>query len=248
MMESFDSGSSNRPRLDPIRHGAAVFIGEVLGITEAPDYLASDLSPIKHDANATIFTIQLDSSVGPAAFMVYAYILDERGGDGRTGKELFDMGLATLQRAEDRSTPGPRAVAHAETGDFGYILATTPGTYRALAGEPAAADRIGAAPEEPIALEESTRVRSELAQELLGTLRAANAQASAWLTAVQQASEFDIPDEEGIDDLLDFTEDETELALYLLDDESIGNLLRALNLLVATAHQHTANALGNEHI
>jgi len=248
MTESFDTGSTNRPHRDPIRHGAALFIGEVLGITESPDYLASDLSPIKRDANASIFTIQLDSSVGPAAFMVYAYLLDERGGDGRTGKELFDMGLATLQQAGARSTPGPRAVAHAETDDYGFILATTPGTYRALAGETPGSDRNEAAATEVFTVEESSSVRGELAQELLTTLRAANAQASEWLSAVLHASQSDFTDGEGIGDLLQFTEDETELALYLLDDESIGNLLRALSLLVATAHQHTANALDNEQI
>jgi len=246
MTESYGAGSRNSPHQDPIRHGAAVFIGEVLGITDSPDYLASDLSPIKRDANASIYTIHLDSSVGPAAFMVYAYVLEERGGDGRTGKENFDLGLATLQKAAERSTPGPRSVAHAETGDFGFILATTPGTYRALSGESEASDAPGSAPEEFIGREESDRIRGELAQELLRTLRAANAHASDWLSAVQIASQSDIPDEGGIDDLLEFTEDETELALYLLDDQSIGNLLRALNLLVATAQQHTAKALENE--
>ncbi|MGI8964365.1 MAG: hypothetical protein ACR2GI_07670 [Thermomicrobiales bacterium] len=246
MTESYGAGIRNSSPQDPIRHGAAVFIGEVLGITDSPDYLASDLSPIKRDANASIYTIQLDSSVGPAAFMVYAYVLDERGGDGRTGKENFDLGLATLQKAAERSTPGPRSVAHTETGDFGFILATTPGTYRALAGESEASDPPGSAPEEFIGREESDRIRGELAQELLRTLRTANAHASEWLSAVRIASQSDIPDEGGIDDLLEFTEDETELALYLLDDQSIGNLLRALSLLVATAQQHTAKALENE--
>lgn len=246
MTESFDTGSRDLPDQGAIRRGAALFIGEVLGITESPDYLASDLSSIKRDANASIYTIQLDSSVGPAAFMVYAYLWDVRGGDGRTGRELFEIGLATLQKAAERSTPGPRAVAHAETDDFGFILATTPGTYRALAGEPEAADRIEEAPENFVALEESNRIRGELALALLETLRTANGQASAWLSAVQVASRADLPDDEGMDELLVFTEDETELALYLLDDQSIGNLLRALNLLVATAQQHTDNALDNE--
>jgi hypothetical protein len=36
------------------------------------------------------------------------------------------------------------------------------------------------------------------------------------------------------------------LALFLLDDSSIGDLLRALNMLVATAQQRTADALGYE--
>jgi len=246
MTESFETGQSNSARHDPIRHGAAMFLGQVLGITESPDYLANDLSPIKRDANASIYTIQLDSSVGPAAFLVYAYVLDERGGDGRTGRELFDTGLATLQQAAQRSTPGPRAVAHATADPFGFILATTPGTYRALSGGPDVTDQIEASPADLMAIEDSARIRSELAHKLLNTLRSANVLATEWLTAVQIASQTEISNEEEIDDLLEFTEDETELALYLLDDESIGNLLRALSLLVATAQERTSQALENE--
>jgi hypothetical protein len=247
MTDSFDSEKVNGGEQDSIQHGAAVFLGQVLGIKDSPDYLAGDLSPIKRDANASIYTIQLDSSVGPAAFLVYAYILDQRGGDGRTGKELFDTGLVTLQQAAQHSTPGPRAVAHAETGEFGFILATTPGTFRALTGDPEIGDRLEAASADLIAIEDSARIRSDVAQELLQSLRSANSQATEWLAAVQAASQSEITGEEGIDDFLDFTEAETELALYLLDDDSIGNLLRALNLLVATAQQKTSNALDHDH-
>lgn len=248
MTESFETGQSSGAQHDPIRHGAAMFLGQVLGITESPNYLASDLSPIKRDANASIYTIQLDSSVGPAAFLVYAYVLDERGGDGRTGQELFDTGLATLQQAAQRSTPGPRAVAHATADPFGFILATTPGTYRALSGGPEAASPVEPPPGDPVAIEESNRIRGDLAHKLLNNLRSANVLATEWLAAVQIASQTDFPEDEGIDNLLEFTEDETELALYLLDDESIGNLLRALSLFVATAQERTANALDNERL
>jgi len=236
------SGGANQ---DPLRQGAAVFLGQVLGIADAPDYLAADLSPIKRDANASIYTIQLDSSVGPAAFLVYAYVLDQRGGDGRTGQQLFDTGLQTLQQAAQRETPGPRAVAHAATDAFGYILATTPGTYRALTGDPGVGESLEATQSDLVAIEDNARVRSDMAQQLLHTLRQANDQASAWLSAVQVASQSTGTPEE-FDDLLQFTEDETELALYLLDDDSIGNLLRALNLLVATAQEQAAASLDYE--
>lgn len=245
MTDSFDNEHVNTTN-DPIRQGAALFLGQVLGITESTDFLAGDLSPIKRDANASIFTIQLDSSVGPAAFLVYAYVLHDRGGDGRTGKELFDTGLETLQQAAQNATPGPRAVAHAETDTFGFILATTPGTFRALTGDPDVSNRFEATTSDLIPVEDAARLRSDLAQELLQTLKTANEQATEWLGAVQLASQSALPGEQQPDDLLEFTEDETELALYLLDDESIGNLLRALNLLVATAQQQTASAIGNE--
>lgn len=238
MTEPIDTGQPSELAHDPVLHGAAVFLGQVLGIAETPDYLAADLSPIKRDANASIFTIQLDSSVGPAAFLVYAYVLEQRGGDGRTGKELFDAGLATLQQAAQRDAPGPRAVAHAETDMLGYILATTPGTYRALTGEP---EPGGAVDEAAVAA--SAEVRSGIAQDLLRALRDANQHATDWLAAIQAAGQADLEDNDSLDGLLAFTEDETELALYLLDDESIGNLLRAPNLLVASAQQQASQGL-----
>lgn len=243
MTERNDSGHPTGVPRDPVLDGAASFLGQVLGISEPPDYLASDLSPIKRDANASIFTIQLDSSVGPAAFLVYAYVLGERGGDGRTGKELFDAGLRTLQQAAQNAAPGPRAVAHAETDELGFILATTPGTYRALTGEADVAGLDNEDAPEADEVEASESRRSDLAMELLRALRDANRQATDWLAAIQSSSESEFDDDEGFDELLTFTEEETELALYLLDNESIGNLLRALNLLVASAQQQAAQGL-----
>lgn len=245
MTEPIDTGPPLDSARDPVLQGAATFLGQVLGIAESPDYLEADLSPIKRDANASIFTIQLDSSVGPAAFLVYAYALRQRGGDGRTGKELFDAGLTTLQQAAQRAAPGPRAVAHAETEALGFILATTPGTYRALTGDPEVNTTIEATAADLAAMEESARFRSEVAQDLLESLRSANQHATDWLAAIQVAgqSDADTEGDDAIDDLFLFTEEETELALYLLDDDSIGNLLRALNLLVASAQQQAAQGL-----
>jgi hypothetical protein len=219
---------------------AASFLGQVLGLDEPPGDLASDLSPIKRDANAAIYTIQLESSVGPAAFLVYAYVLDVRGGDGRSGRESFDIGLETLQLAAQNDSPGPRAVAHAETDDYGFILATTPGTYRALVGETPRDLDLVAKPSDFMPTAELLRLRSERAEDLLRLLRETNAVATEWMSAIEGSSRSDA--DEGIA----FTEYETELALFLLDDESIGALLRALNLLVATAQQQAASAMGDQ--
>lgn len=225
-----------------LRQGAAAFLGQVLGLGDQPDHLAADLSPIKRDSNASIFTIQLESSVGPAAFLVYAYQLRERGGDGHTGKELFDSGLETLQQAVRNASPGPRAVAHAESDDFGYILATTPGTYRALTE----GQETGAAPQaDLVTAAESLRVRGEAAHELLRSLKMANAQATDWLAAVN-ASDRSGGAASLEDGTIEFTEDETELALFLLDNESIGTLLRALNVLVSTAQMQASAALRDD--
>ncbi len=227
---------------DDMAAAAALFLGNVLGLEDDTASLAQDLSAIKRDVNASIYTIQLESSVGPAAFLVYGYLLHERGGDGHTGKELYDSGLATLQLAAERNSPGPRAVAHGESGDYGFIIATTPGTFRALAGESEDLDaKLEPEPTDLPSTAEIDRVRSDAAGELLHLLRDANERAGQWLSAIQTASQT-----ESDDDLLSFNEAETELALFLLDDQSIGDLLRTLNLLVATAQQHTASALLDE--
>ena len=255
-------GRNQQPESDEpgerLQRGAAAFLGQVLGLGEPPDRLAADLSPIKRDSNASIYTIQLDSSVGPAAFLVYAYHVRDRGGDGHTGKELFDAGLETLDLAARNATPGPRAVAHAETDDFAFILATTPGTYRALTGRqgppPPAAPTVVTTPtpaavpppDEAPAADEPLRVRSETAQDLITSLRIANTQASDWLAAVR-ASERSRGEPASLDDgTLVFTPDETELALFLLDSESIGTLLRVLNVLVSTAQMQAATVLGDD--
>lgn len=225
---------------DEMMLATASFLQQVLDLEGNPAELASDLSSIKRDHNAAIYTIQLESSVGLAAFLVYTYILEDRGGDGHTGKELFDAGLETLQQAATRDTPGPRAVAHASTDTHGFILATTPGTYRALTGQ-GTPDALEPSAEDLIASEDTERVRAEAAEELLDLLKKANGQAQVWLRAIQSAT-LSAP---GTEDqaLVSFSEAETELALFLLDDQSIGDLLRSLNLLIETAQEQTQQAM-----
>jgi hypothetical protein len=235
-----NAGSSAQ---DDMVIAAATFLGSVLGLEDDIDSLAEDLSTIKRDVNASIYTIQLESSVGPAAFLVYGYLLDERGGDGHTGMELYEIGRSTLERAAARNTPGPRSVAHGESGDFGFIIATTPGTYRALAGDVDEPEpELEPDPRDLISTAEIDRQRASAADELLSLLRQANERAGHWLQSIQTASR----DEDGQDDLLAFNESETELALFLLDDQSIGDLLRSLNLLVATAQQHAATGIDGD--
>jgi hypothetical protein len=230
----------------PADPGAAAFLAQVVGLDrdrEAVDELAADLGAIKRDVNAAIYTIQLDSNIGPAAFLVYAYLLDERGGDGQTGRELYEAGMATLAEAAHRASPGPRAVAHAETSVAGFILATTPGTYRALQGEsfpidaPTPREGLEPSADEP----SSTAIdhqRADAAIALLSLLRDANQTATDWLTAIQMAG---VSDPNG-DDLVEFNDDETALALFLLDDRSIGDLLKTLNLIVSAAQQQTTTS------
>ena len=235
-----ENGSNSTQNDIPIARAAASFLGQVLGLDEAPAELENDLSAIRRDVNSAVYSIQLESSVGPAAFLVYAYALEGRGGDGRTGRESFDAGLETLQQAAINNSAGPRAVAHAETGEFGFILATTPGTYRALMGESSSATgNLEATVADLPPTADLERLRSETAEELQKLLTQANRQAADWLAAIQGSGQRS--DDDDNEDFIEFTERETELALFLLDEESIGSLLRALNLLVATA-QEQANA------
>lgn len=243
MVTNRTSGTGTVGSDSPITRAAALFLGQVLGLGEAPTDLSRDLSAIKRDANASIYTIQLESSVGPAAFLVYAYILNERGGDGRTGKNVFDAGLETLQHAAANDSPGPRAVAHAETEEYGFILATTPGTYRALVGDGAQTSSIEAGPADLLPTAELERSRSANAEDLLRLLREANRHASDWLEAIRASGQNGESSGAG---LIEFTEEETELALFLLDDESIGSLLKSLNVLVATAQEQAANAMPDD--
>lgn len=137
---------------DALTAAAASFLAQVLDLETSPNGLAelrNDLSAIKRDQNAAIYTIQLDSTVGPAAFLVYTFVLDARGGDGKTGREMYEAGVRTLEEAAERNAPGPRAVANAETDEFGFILATTPGTYRALTRSQQSAAPASPAPATP---------------------------------------------------------------------------------------------------
>ena len=228
---------------DPLTMATAQFLIQALELDEAPEAIANDLSPMKRDSNAAISSIQLDTSIGLAGFLVYTYILNRTNGDGKTGQELFDSGMETLQLAASRNTPGPRPVAHANTDEYGFILGTAPGTWRALMGH-TTTDTIEAQPGEGLTVENTETIRADAASELFDLLQKANTQAQTWLNALQTASRQaqENPDE----GVIAFTEPETELALFLLDDDSVGALLRTMNMLVATAQDQANQAMGGD--
>lgn len=224
---------------DPYAMKAAAFVAQALELTEAPEDLAPHVLALKRDVNAGISTIELESSVGPAAFLIYHYLLPVTDSEGRTGQALFEADLATLERAAAHDAPGPRLLAHALAGDEAYILATTPATYRMLTGEAEPAS-LEATEADLLPGSETERIRREAAFDLLRLLQEAENQAGAWLRAIraegrlQQAS--DTPE------LLTFNEEETALALFLLDERSIGNLLRVLNLMLRSAQAQAQQA------
>lgn len=208
---------------DPISLRLAAFVNEALELGEDPSELAEEILPFKRDRNAGISTIELESSIGVAAFLIYHYELNTTDDEGHPGSELFQTDLRTLERAATLNTPGPRILAHAVTDDEAYILATTPATHRALTG--AGSDE--SAPS--IAAEQRDDVRKETATNLLRLLSEANAQARDWLAAMQLSGEASNAEQ------VDFHAEETGLALFLLDESNIRQLLQVLNVMVQTA-------------
>ena len=218
---------------------AAAFLVQALELDDDPAALADDVVALKRDANAGIFTIELDSSVGSTPFLIYDYQLSVRNDDGLDGQALFDADLRTLERAAEVDTPGPRILAHAIAGGEAFVLATTPSVHRALTGQGSASALV--APAADLALEQQTAVaRMDAANELLRLLSEADDAALRWLRAIQAEGNIEINDE----DFLEFNDAEAALALYVLDDRSIQHLLRALNLFVASAKSQSENVLG----
>jgi hypothetical protein len=218
----------------------AAFLIQALDLDDDASLLASELVAMKRDPNAGISSIELDSSVGPAAFLIYDYQLPIRDDDGETGQSRFDADLATLERAASLDSPGPRILAHAVAGDDAFILATTPAVHRALTGQ-GVESAIEATAAELLPGAETARLRSEAAAELLTLLRAADQQARSWLRAIR--ADANLRRTDGTD-LVEFNPAEAELALFLLDERSIQHVLQALTLFVEGAKSQASGSQG----
>jgi hypothetical protein len=229
---------------------AAAFFAQALELDAGVDpvELAGDLSHLKDEPPAAIYAAELDSSIGPAAFLIYVYAFEAIGPDGRPGRALFDADLAILETAAERDAPGPRLVAHALTADEGYILATTPATLRALRGEAPteAIESLAAGPGDLLPTGELAELRQAAAGELLRLLTLAEVEATSWLSALQAEGRQPGGASDAPSPSIEFNEAETELALFLLDERSIQSLLRALNLLLTAAREGASQALGRD--
>ena len=223
------------PTPNPLALAAASFLTQALELNEAPSSIAPELVSLKEDANTAIYSVELDSSVGTAAFLVYVYALQESDAEGSSGTDLYHEGLATLQQAADRDTPGPRMVAHADTDEVGFILATTPATWRALQGEETSS--FVATEADLPSIEMSPEQRASVAEDLHRALKEANDQATSWLAAIRSAGASTDADE------LEFTEEETALALFLLDSANVTPMLTALNVLVTSAQEQAGRMI-----
>jgi|tagenome__1003787_1003787.scaffolds.fasta_scaffold20634353_2 hypothetical protein len=203
---------------DPWAAKIAQFVIQALELDVDSGELASEIVPLKRDADAGISALELASSIGPTPFLVYHY-------DISVNREALDTDLATLEKAATLDTPGPRIVAHAIAGNSAFILATTPSIQRAMTGKATAP---------PPSPGEQKRARTRLPDRLGDTLREANTLAGQWLAAIDAARA------QGQTEL---TRQEAALALQVLDEGSVQNLLRALNVLLASARHTAAESL-----
>lgn len=231
---------------DARRIGAAAFLADALGIDDDPVLLADDLVPIDDDPVVAVFAAEVDSSIGPAAFLVYAYALAGQDETGRLGQARFDADLAVLDTAAARGAPGPRAVAHASVGDVGFVLATSPAVLRALVGDGEGEADAG---ESDVPAGDPSEVRRSAAEDLVRLLRAADERAAAWLAAVRAAERpatgraTEPPSGQPLP--ASFSAEETALALLLLEGGT-RNLLLAFEAFLAAAREQTARGTGHD--
>lgn len=211
---------------------AAAFLTQALELGLDPAAIADDLVVVNEDSGVTTYAAELEASFGSAAFLIYVYdLLFVAGSPGVRSRYQTD--IDTLKNAVARDAPGPRLLANGESEGEAFLLATTPATYRMLAGEAFGADDAS-----PVALPDGAdpaQLRRDTAAELLTHLRAANRAAGTWLAALQAGGPDASAGTDEDDDSVEFNEEETELALYLLDDRSIQNVLRAINLFITAA-------------
>jgi aminoglycoside phosphotransferase (APT) family kinase protein len=185
---------------------AAAFVAQALDMPGDPERLADDLTLVADDGVVVTFAIELESTAGVVAFLVYVYRLASRVADGALGRERMERDLATMAEAERLDAPGPRPVAQADDGALGFVLATTPAILRALSGE------------SPPTAEAPPIDRGEAATALLARLRATEDAARTWLASAP-------------DDGSPRTSEETELALHLLEPGNLDPLLTAIGRL-----------------
>lgn len=223
---------SHSPSNDRLSLLIASFISQALDLGEDAFEIASELTVLKREPFAGTTAIEIESSVGPAAFLVYHYALDAADKGGRNGAELYDQALDALARALENDTPGPRMIAQATSEGYGLILATTPATFRALTGQDEGGD-LEASPSDLLPTGMMVEVRRDAAFGLLTGLREANQRAGTILTGLQAAGRVSEPAAEG--DVVGLTEEETALALFLIDERNTRNLLLMMNVLIDAA-------------
>jgi len=191
--------------MDHRRLAAAAFAAEALGIDVAAPDLADDLLPVADAPLSASWALEVISGETALPFVITAYTATAMDDGGVRGNEQFRNDLAILREAASLGTPGPRLVAQAESGDHLLTLTTTPAVAEMLAGGPTHL---------PIPTQEA---RDAAARRLADALRAANADADLLLRGLAKDPTL--------------SPDERALQLHVLNEASIRNLLRLLQVL-----------------
>ena len=209
---------------------AARFIIQTLSLDLVPEVLAPTLNRIERDDQTAVYAVQLESSVGPAAFLIYGYESGLPGQGDTAGRQRYATDLRTLEVAHSRNVPGPRLIASGELGGKSFILATDPQTFAALAGIAPRANTASDADRD----RDPAELRRDAAGKLVALLRDADRQAGRWLRAVDRQIGAAQPAPAQAEPLV-FDEIETELALYLLGPDGIRNILTLASQILESA-------------
>lgn len=221
---------------------AAAFLIQALDLDQEPSDIVDDLAVVHTEDGITTFATELEASFGSAAFLVYVYDFTSTSGGGDVHTR-YRTDIDTLQTAAARDAPGPRLLANGDGEHDGFILATTPATYRVMTGADSGQDHREVVPH-PAELDPAA-TRRDAAIDLLNHLRAANLAAASWLAALRADGSMVQSSVNGDDsDTVEFNEAETELALFLLDDRRIEHVLRAVSLFIAAARRSTPSSDG----
>lgn len=200
---------------DESRLVAASFIAEALGLEGKPAELAADLVEIGSAPLLATYAVELDSSRGRVALLIWLYDLDRVDDANVNGRQQRDRDLEMLEAAVRLGAPGPRLIASGEVGRWGAVLATTPGDHARLGGQAvASAANLSNTPM-------ATDDRARLAGELLVALRRSVYLAETYLAASEQSAER--------------TSEEAELGLFLTDPRSLEPLLGLVRRTIVEA-------------
>ena len=218
---------------------AARFIIQTLSLDLVPDVLVPTLNRIERDDQTAVYAVQLESSVGPAAFLIYGYETSLTGKRGAASQKRFATDVRTLEVAQSRNVPGPRLIASGELAGNSFVLATDPQTFAALAGIDATVNAASDAERE----RDPAGIRRDAAGKLVTLLRDADRQAGRWLRAIDR-QETSAQSAAGPSVAPAFDDVETELALYLLGPDGIRNILTLASRILESAQAANEASVG----
>ncbi len=209
---------------------AARFIIQTLSLDLVPEVLVPTLNRIERDDQTAVYAVQLESSVGPAAFLIYGYETSLPGKRGAAGRQRHATDLRTLEVALSRNVPGPRLLASGDLGGSAFVLATDPQTFAALAGVDPSVNAASDTERD----RDPAELRRDAAGRLVTLLRDADREAGRWLRAIDRQESAD-KSAAGPAAALPFDDVETELALYLLGPDGIRNILTLASRILESA-------------